>query len=47
MNILLKPDAKPVHQSLYRLNPRYKDRMKAEINRMLNVGIIEPIEESE
>ena len=47
MKIPLKTDAKPVCQRPYRLNPQYKDRVKDEINRMLNTGIIEPIEESE
>ena len=46
MNILLKRDAKPVRQRLYRLNLRYKERVKAELDGMLEAGIIEPIEES-
>ena len=44
MNIPLKPDAKPVRQRPCRLNPRYKDYVKAD--RMLDTRIIEPIEES-
>ena len=47
MKIPLKPNAKPVHQRPYRLNPRYKDHVKAEIDRMFDARIIEPIEESE
>ena len=47
MKIMLKPDAKPIHQRPYRLNPRYKDHVKAEIDWILDAGIIEPIEESE
>ena len=47
MNISLKPDAKPVRQRPYRLNPQYKDRVKTEIDRMLDARIIEPVEESE
>ena len=47
MKIPLKPDAKPVCQRQYRLNLRYKDRVKAEIDRMLDAGIIEPVEKSE
>ena len=47
MKIPLKPDAKPVRQRPYRMNPRYKDRVKAEIDRMLDDGIIKPVEESE
>ena len=29
------------------MNPRYKEKLQTEINRMLEAGIIEPIEESE
>ena len=47
MKIPLKPDAKPVCQRPYRLNLRYTDHVKHEIDRMLDVGIIEPVEESE
>ena len=47
MNIPLKLDAKPICQRPYRLNPWYKDWVKAEIDRMLDVEIIEPVEESE
>ena len=46
MKILLKPDAKPVRQRPYRLNPRYKERVKDELDRMLDAGVIEPVEES-
>ena len=47
MKILLKPDAKLVQQRAYRLNPQYKDHVKAEIDQMLDARIIVPIEESE
>ena len=47
MNILLKPDAKPVKKQLYRLNMQYKERVKDEINRLLDDGIIESVEELE
>ena len=47
MKIMLKLDAKPVRQMPYQLNPRYKDHVKAEIDRMLDVGIIERMEEFE
>ena len=47
MKIPLKPDARPVKQHPYRLNPRYKEKVKAELDRMLEAGIIEPVEESE
>ena len=47
IKILLKPDAKPVKQRLYRLNPKYKEKVRMELDKMLAAGIIEPIEESE
>jgi hypothetical protein len=47
MRIPLKPDAKPVKQRPYRLNPVYKKKVKEEIDRMLEAGIIEPVTESE
>ena len=47
MKILLKPDAKPMQQRPYRLNPRYKDCVKADIEWMLDAGIIKPIKELE
>ena len=46
MRIPLKEDARPVKQRLYRLNPRYKEKVKDEIDKMLAAGIIEPVEES-
>ena len=46
MKIPLKPDAKPVKQEPYRLNPRYKEKVKDELDRMLDIGIIQPVEES-
>jgi len=47
MAIPLKLGAKPVRQRQYRLNPRYKEKLRLEIQKMLDVGIIEPVEESE
>ena len=47
MKIPLKTGAKPVKQRPYRLNPRYKQKVKAELDRMIAAGIIEPVEESE
>ena len=44
MRIPLKEDARPVKQRPYRLNPRYKEKVKDEIDKMLTAGIIEPIE---
>jgi hypothetical protein len=46
MKIPLKLDASPVKQRLYRLNPKYKEKVKIELDRMLEAGIIEPIEKS-
>jgi hypothetical protein len=47
MNITLNPDARPVKPRPYRLNPKYKEKVMIELDRMLEVGIIEPLEESE
>jgi hypothetical protein len=46
MNIPLKLGAKPIRQRPYRLNPSYKGKVKTKIDKMLDVGIIEPVEES-
>ena len=47
MKIPLRPDVKPVKQRPQRLNPCYRQKVKAELDRMLKVGVIEPVEESE
>ena len=47
MRILLKERVKPVKQHHYRLNPRYKEKVKEEIDKMITTGIIETVEESE
>jgi hypothetical protein len=47
MNIPLKSKARSVRQQPYRLKPIYKQKVKEEIERMLEAGIIEPVEESE
>jgi hypothetical protein len=47
MRITLKPDERPVKQRPYRLNPKYKDKVKIELKKMLEAGIIEPVEELE
>ena len=47
INIPLKPDANPVKQRPYRLNPKYKEKVRMELDKMLTAGIIEPIKESE
>jgi hypothetical protein len=47
MRIPFKPGVKPVKQRHYRLNPKYKEKVKIELDIMLEAGIIEPVEESE
>jgi hypothetical protein len=47
MKIPLKTGTKPVKQRPYRFHPRYKQKVKAELDRMIAAGIIEPVEESE
>jgi hypothetical protein len=47
MRIPLKPNARPVKQIPYILNPKYKEKVKIELDRMLEAGIIQPIKESE
>ena len=46
IKISLKADAKPVKQRPYRLNPKYKEKVRMELDKMLTAGIIEPVEES-
>jgi len=46
-NIPLKPEARHVKKRPYKMNLVYKQKVKVEIDRMLEVGIIEPMEESE
>ena len=47
MRIPLKEDVKPVKQCPYSLNPRYKEKVRQELHKMITTGIIEPVEESE
>jgi hypothetical protein len=47
MKIPLKSYARHVKQRPYRLNPKYKHKVKIELDRMLEAGIMEPVEESE
>jgi hypothetical protein len=47
MNISLKPGAKSMRQRPYRLNPKYKEKVKVKIDRMMDTKIIELVEESE
>ena len=46
IKIPLKADVKPVKQCPYRLNPKYKEKVRVELDKMLAAGIIEPVEES-
>ena len=44
MRIILKPDARPVKHRPYRLNPRVKEKVKAEVDKMLRTGQIFSVE---
>jgi hypothetical protein len=46
MRIPLKPGVKPVKKRPYRLNPKYKEKVNIELDRMMEERIIEPVEES-
>jgi len=46
MKMTLKLDVKAVNQRPYYLNPKYKEKVHEELDKMLKTGIIEPIEES-
>jgi hypothetical protein len=47
MKIPLRLDTRPIKQRPYILNPKYKQKVRIELDRMLEARIIEPIEESE
>ena len=47
MRIPLKEGANPVKQRPYRLNPKYKEKFRKELDKMLATSIIEHVEESE
>jgi hypothetical protein len=47
MTIPLKTYARLVKQRPYRLNPRYKQKVKIKLDRMMEAGTIELVEESE
>lgn len=47
MNIILKLDSKPVNHCPYLSNPKYSEKVCKELDKMLEAGIIEPIEESD
>ena len=46
MKIMLKPDVKPVKQRPYHFNPKYKEKVRLDLDKMLMADIIEPVEES-
>lgn len=45
MNITLKRDPKPIKKMPYRLNPKYKEKVCLELDKMLEASITEPVEE--
>ena len=45
-NIPLKPDSKPFHQKLRRINPKLAHMVQQELQKMLAVGIIAPTRHS-
>lgn len=45
MKINLKPDAKPIKERPYCFNPKYKEKLCLELDKMLAAGIIELVEE--
>lgn len=47
MRIPLKPNAKFVKKRPYRMNPKYKEKVKEELDKMLTAGIIKPVKEYE
>jgi len=46
MKIMLKPEMKLVKKRPYHLNPKFKEKVRLELDKMLTTGIIEPVEES-
>lgn len=47
MKIALKPHAKPINKRPYRLNPRVKQTVKAEIEKIFTTSLIFPVEQSD
>jgi hypothetical protein len=47
MKIPLRPEVRPIRQRPYKLNSIYKQKVKEDIDRILETGIIEPVEEPE
>ena len=46
IKIPLKDDAKPVKQRPYRLNPKYKEKFRMELDKMLAAGIMSLLKSS-
>lgn len=46
MKITLKPNEKLVKQHPYQLNPKFKEKVHEQLDKMIATGIIEPVEES-
>jgi hypothetical protein len=47
MKIELKPNSRPVKHKPYRINPRIKEKVQKEVDKIIVVGIIFPIEEAQ
>jgi hypothetical protein len=47
MKIPLREDARPIKKIPYELNPKYKQKVKIDLDGMLEEEIIEPVEEFE
>lgn len=47
MKITLKPNTQPIKQGLYHLNSKYMENVHQELDKTLEVGIIELAEESD
>jgi len=43
MKIPLKPDARPIKKRPYRLNLKYKERVKEQLDQLLKHDLIKPI----
>jgi len=46
MKIIFKPNVKPVKQRPYHLDPKYKEKVHQELDKMMQESIIKPVEES-
>jgi hypothetical protein len=47
MKIELNPDSRPVKHRPYHLNPRVKEKVKKDIDMILEVGLILPVDKAE